>query len=101
MDIESPMPSQDRAVEALHAQGITAPGPVLLGLVRDTIAREAEGLRGGERRHQLDYAELLADTPELMDRTEGPLENPGDRCVLRSRGGPHEGDPLPPRGLKA
>jgi hypothetical protein len=86
MDIESPMPSQDRAVEAVHAQGITTPGPVLLGLVRDAIAREAEGLPGGERRHQLDYAELLADTPELMDRNRRPTREPrGPMCPTQSR----------------
>jgi hypothetical protein len=45
MDIESPMPSQDRAVEALNAQGITAPGPRVLQLVRDAIARTRSNYR--------------------------------------------------------
>jgi hypothetical protein len=33
----------------------------------DAIARAQEGAKAGERTHKFDYAELLADTPELVD----------------------------------
>ena len=65
--------SSDRACEALEAQGFKAPGPKLIEHVMDAIAREEESPVGGERIHTFNYHELLADTPELVDRTEGPL----------------------------
>ena len=37
----------------------------------NAIAREEEGQTAGVRIHQFDNAELLADTPELVSRTEG------------------------------
>jgi len=43
----------------------------------DAIASAEEGPAAGVRAHQFDYAELLADTPELVDRTDGPLKDPG------------------------
>ncbi len=76
MDIDPSAPATDRAVEALSAQGIATPGP-LLQHVRDAVARDAEELPAGERTHPFDYAALFADTPELIDRTEGPLKDPG------------------------
>src|SRR5215208_919910 len=69
--------TEQRAREALDAQGFTNPGPKLIELVTDAIARHEEDTPAGERIHQFDYAELLADTPELLDRTEGPMTNPG------------------------
>jgi hypothetical protein len=70
--------TEARAREALEAQGFTKPGPKLIREVMDAIAREEEGRpTAGERVHNVDYAELLADTPELLDRTGGPLTTPG------------------------
>jgi len=65
-----------QAREALEAQGFRAPGPQLIQRVADAIEHADTG-PAGERHHQFDYAELLADTPELIDRTEGPLTDPG------------------------
>jgi hypothetical protein len=59
----------DKALEALRAQGITSPGPKLLEAAADAIAREEEQLPAGVRVHELDPAELLADTPELEGRS--------------------------------
>jgi hypothetical protein len=66
----------ERACEALEAQGFKTPGPKLIEEVLDAIAREEEGLPAGVRIHKFDYAEFLADTPELGDRTQGPLTDP-------------------------
>jgi hypothetical protein len=44
--------------------------------VADAIEQADRG-PAGERKHQFDYAELLTDTPELIDRTEGPLTDRG------------------------
>ncbi len=60
-----------------QGEGITTPGPLLLQHVRDAIACDAEELPAGERTHAFDYAAILADTPELIDRTEGPHKDPG------------------------
>ncbi len=68
---------EGQAREALKAQGFKAPGPKLIQHVMDAVARREEETPAGERVHKFDYAELLADTPELMDRTEGPMTNPG------------------------
>ena len=65
------------ASEALAAIGFTRPGPKLAQFVVDAIAREEEGGAAGVRRHQFDYAELLKDTPELLDRAEGSFKDPG------------------------
>ncbi len=43
----------------------------------DAIARAEEETPAGERHHRFDFTEVLADTPELIDRTEGPLTDPG------------------------
>jgi hypothetical protein len=67
----------DQAREALAAQGFTRPGPKLIELVVAAMAREKEGPPAGVRRHGFDPGELLADTPELLDRTTGPMTNPG------------------------
>ncbi len=72
-----PNPTEQRAREALAAQGFKAPGPKLVERVMDAIARAEETTPAGVRTHQFDYAELLADTPELVDRTDGPLKDPG------------------------
>ena len=69
---------QHRAREALQAQGFESPGPPLIHVV-DAFMREEEGLPAGVRTHRLDYAELLADPPELIDRTEGPLVDPAPK----------------------
>ncbi len=66
-----------QAREALEAQGFRAPGPKLIQHVADAIERAGTTSPAGERIHEFDYAELLADTPELIDRTEGPLTAPG------------------------
>ena len=68
--------TEERARDALRAQRFTAPGPKLVGLVVDAIARKEEQLPAGVRYHSFDYAELFADTPELVDRTEGRLTDP-------------------------
>jgi hypothetical protein len=65
-----------RAREALEAQGFKTPGPKLIEEVLDAIGREEEVQPAGVRIHKFDYAELLADTPELVDRTQGPLTDP-------------------------
>lgn len=65
-----------RAREALESQGFKTPGPKLIEEVLDAIGREEEGQPPGVRIHKFDYAELLADTPELVDRTQGPLTDP-------------------------
>jgi hypothetical protein len=77
--------TEQRAREALEAQGIRNPGPELTRLVVDAIASEQEGAMPGERTHQVDYAVLLADTPELLDRTTGPMTNPGTETPMPSR----------------
>jgi hypothetical protein len=69
--------TDERAREALKAQGFKAPGPKLIEHVTDAIARREEGQPAGERTFRFDFAGLLADTPELVDRTEGPLTDPG------------------------
>lgn len=65
-----------QAREALEAQGFKAPGPKLIQRVADTL-EQADDAPAGERRYQFDYAEVLADTPELIDRTDGPMTDPG------------------------
>jgi hypothetical protein len=65
--------SSDRACEALEAQGFKAPGPKLIEHVMDAIAREEESPVGASASTPSTAHELLADTPELVDRTEGPL----------------------------
>jgi len=70
--------TDQRAREALEDQGFKAPGPLLIQHVTDALAREQEGTPAGDRVFKFDYAEMLADTPELIDRTEGPLTNPGN-----------------------
>jgi hypothetical protein len=77
--------TEQRAREALEAQGIRNPGPELTRLVVDAIASEQEGAMPGERTHQCDYAVLLADTSELLDRTTGPMTNPGTETPMPSR----------------
>jgi len=69
--------TEERAREALEVQGFHDPGPKLIQLVMDAVARREEETPAGERVHKFDYAELLADTPELVDRTSGPLTAPG------------------------
>ena len=69
--------TQQQAREALEDQGFKAPGPLLIQHVMDALAREQEGTPAGERVFRFDYAELLTDTPELIDRTEGPLTEAG------------------------
>jgi hypothetical protein len=62
--------TQQQAREALEAQGIHAPGPKLLEVATDAIAREEEGLPGGTRLHpNINAAELEEDTPELAGRS--------------------------------
>jgi hypothetical protein len=63
----------DVAREALEAQGFKAPGPKLVRLVTDALVREEE-LAGAEARTDpFSFSAILSDTPELFDRTEGPL----------------------------
>jgi hypothetical protein len=81
----------ESAVAALEAQGFRSPGPKLIERVMDAIGRVEEETPAGERRHEYDYAELLADTPELVDRTEGPLN---DDPATEYRGGPQQRPPL-------
>ena len=71
------MTREQPAREALEAQGFTRPGPKLVESVMDAIAREQEQTPAGTRVHGFDAVELFTDTPELLDRTTGPLENPG------------------------
>ena len=66
-----------RAREALEAQGFKAPGRGLIQLVTDAIASVEEGMPAGGRIHTFDYVDLAVDTPELIDRTDGPLTDPG------------------------
>ena len=69
--------AEDRARDALEAQGFKAPGPKL-HRSRDGHGRAGEeGMPSGSRTHEFDDAELLADTPELRDRAGG-----GDREIL-------------------
>jgi len=68
--------TEARVREGLQAEGITKPGPKLVALVSDALARAQEELPAGVRMHGFDAGELLADTPELIDRTTGPLEQP-------------------------
>jgi hypothetical protein len=75
--------TEERARKALEAQGFKAPGPKLIEFVTDVVARAEEGMPAGWRRHQFDAAELLADTPELLDRTEGTLKRPRHGRVVR------------------
>jgi hypothetical protein len=67
--------SEVRARRALEAQGFREPGPKLIELVADAIARGEEHLPAGQRTIRFHFAEILADTPELADRAEGPLTN--------------------------
>ena len=60
--------AEDRARDALEAQGFKAPGPKLIEVVTDMVARGEEGMPPGSRGHKFDPAELLDDTPELRDR---------------------------------
>jgi hypothetical protein len=64
--------TRDKAREALEAQGFESPGPQLLQRVTDALAREEEGIPAGVRTFSLDPREMLADTPELLDRIHGP-----------------------------
>jgi hypothetical protein len=65
--------TDDLAREALEAQGFRAPGPKLVRLVTDALVREEE-LAGAEARTDpFSFSAIVADTPELLDRTEGPL----------------------------
>jgi hypothetical protein len=73
-DEHRPRTHYEAAVDALKAQGFRRPGPKLIERVMDAIARAEEETPAGERRYEYDYAELLTDTPELVNRTEGPLE---------------------------
>ena len=68
--------TEERAREALLAQGFEAPGPKLVEMVADAIVRIGEQLPAGERRFRFSGAELLEDTPELINRTHGPLRDP-------------------------
>ena len=68
--------TEDRAREALEAQGFKAPGPEPIQLLTDAIATAEAGLPAGGR-VRFDYVEVLVDTPELIDRTDGPLTDPG------------------------
>jgi len=68
--------TEQRAREALEAQGFNAPGPKLVDELMNAIAKEEEAEAAAVRVHQFDYGELLADTPELADRTDGPLTDP-------------------------
>ena len=61
------------AREALEAQGFKAPGPKLVRLVTDALVREEELAVAEARTEPFSFTEILADTPELMDRTDGPL----------------------------
>lgn len=74
METDSHPPATDRATEALGAQGITAPGPVLLQIVRDAIALNEEQLPAGDGRRRFEPADLVADRPELVDRTSSTLQ---------------------------
>jgi hypothetical protein len=82
--------TEERARAALEAQGFDAPGPKLVDEVTNAIAREEAGSTGGVRIHQFDYAELLADTPELVDRTEGPQTDPATETSIAISGVLHE-----------
>jgi hypothetical protein len=65
--------TDDLAREALEAQGFKAPGPKLIRLVTDALVREEE-LAGAEARTDpFSFSAIVSDTPELLDRTEGPL----------------------------
>ena len=65
--------TDDLAREALEAQGFKAPGPKLIRLVTDALVREEE-LAGAEARTDpFSFSAIASDTPELLDRTEGPL----------------------------
>ena len=82
--------TEERAREALEAQGFNAPGPKLVDEVMHAIAREEAGQAGGVRIHQFDYAELLADTPELVDRSEGAQTDPATETSKAISGVLHE-----------
>ena len=82
--------TEQRAREAFKAQGFEAPGPKLIEEVMNAIAREEEGQTAGVRIHQFDNAELLADTPELVDRTEGPQTDPATETSIAISGVLHE-----------
>ena len=65
--------TDDLAREALEAQGFKAPGPKLIRLVTDALVREEE-LAGAEARTDpFSFSAIVSDTPELLDRTDGPL----------------------------
>ena len=66
--------AEDRARDALEAQGFKAPGPKLIEVVTDMVARGEEGMPAGSRTHPFHPAELLADTPELRDRAGAGTE---------------------------
>lgn len=68
--------TEERARRALEAQGFAEPGPKLIELVREAIARREERLPASQRTVRFHLAELLVDTPELAHRVEGPLTNP-------------------------
>ena len=70
------MATKQQAREALKDQGITNPGPMLIAHVLDALARVEEETPAGVRRHGFDPGEMLTDTPELLDRTDGPLTDP-------------------------
>jgi hypothetical protein len=67
--------TDDLAREALEAQGFKAPGPKLIRLVTDALVREEE-LGGAEARTDpFSFSAIVSDTPELLDRTEGPIRD--------------------------
>ena len=75
--------TQQLAREALNAQGIEAPGPMLIGRVADAIARVEEGMPGGERHYPIDTG-IFVDTPELVDRTEGRIDDNAALSVVEA-----------------
>ena len=63
--------SDDLMREALEAQGFKAPGPKLVRLVTDALVREEEVAEA--RTDPFSFSAIVSDTPELLDRTEGPI----------------------------
>jgi hypothetical protein len=64
--------TDDLVREALEAQGFKAPGPKLIRLVTDALVREEELAVAEARTDPFSFSAIVSDTPELLDRTEGP-----------------------------
>ena len=65
--------SDDLVSEALEAQGFKAAGPKLVRLVTDALVREQEVAEA--RSNPFSFSEIVADTPEILERTEGPIRD--------------------------